>query len=93
MRHCFFSHSLANSLASATSTDVEQVFSRGWLILPHIRNCLSAASTRALLCLGMCSLAGLVKDRDVTKDESDGGDESEDNDDWEQDVQWSCNDP
>jgi hypothetical protein len=50
---------------SATSTDVERVFSCGRLVLPHIRNRLSAQSTRAVLCLGAWSLMGFVKDSDI----------------------------
>ena len=34
------------------SVDVEQVFSRGWMLLSYERNCLSAESTRVILCLG-----------------------------------------
>jgi hypothetical protein len=45
--------------------DVERVFSRGRLILSHVRNRLSSQTTRALLCLGSWSLLGLVKDKDV----------------------------
>jgi len=48
-----------------TSVDVERVFSRGRLVLPHVRNRLSAQSTRALLCLGDWSRLSLVKDADV----------------------------
>jgi len=51
---------------SATSTDVECVFSQGRLVLSHIRNRLSAQSTRALLCLGNWSLLGYIKDKDIT---------------------------
>lgn len=50
---------------SATSVDVEHVFSRGRLLLSHVQTHLSAQSTRALLCLGCWSLLGLVKDSDV----------------------------
>jgi len=50
---------------TATSVAVEHVFSQGRLVLPYIRNRLSAQSTRALLCLGDWSLRGLVKDGDV----------------------------
>jgi hypothetical protein len=50
---------------SATSTEVERVFSRGHLLLSHIRNRLSAQSTRAVLCLGYWSQLGLVEDEDV----------------------------
>ncbi|EPS96244.1 hypothetical protein FOMPIDRAFT_1082196, partial [Fomitopsis schrenkii] len=49
----------------ATSVDVERIFSRGRLILPHIRNGMSAKSIRALLCLGDWCLLDLVKDDDV----------------------------
>ena len=41
------------------------MFSRGRLILPHVRSRLSAQSTRALLCLGSWSLMGYIKDSDV----------------------------
>jgi hypothetical protein len=49
----------------ATSVAVERLFSRGRLILPHVRNGLSTDSIRALLCLGSWSLLGLVRDEDV----------------------------
>jgi hypothetical protein len=41
------------------------VFSQGRLLLSHIRSRLSVQSTRALLCLGVWSLLGYVKDSDV----------------------------
>jgi hypothetical protein len=44
---------------------VERVFSRGRLILSHVRSRLSAQTTRALLCLGSWSLLGYIKDSDV----------------------------
>lgn len=50
---------------SATSVDVERTFSQGRLLLSHVRNRLSVQSTRALLCLGVWSLMGYVKDMDV----------------------------
>jgi hypothetical protein len=50
---------------SATSVDVERIFSRGRLVLSHVRSQLSSQSTQALLCLGSWSLLGLVKDTDV----------------------------
>lgn len=50
---------------TATSTDVERVFSQGRLVLSHVRNCLSSQSTRALMCLGGWSLLGFVKDSDI----------------------------
>jgi hypothetical protein len=52
---------------AATSVDVERIFSRGRLVLTHVRNRLSAQTSRALLCLGSWSLMGLVKDEDVLK--------------------------
>lgn len=51
----------------ATSIDVERLFSRGRLLLSHVRSRLSAQSTRALLCLGFWSKLNLVKPEDVSK--------------------------
>ena len=48
----------------ATSADVERLFSRGRLVLSHVRNRLSAQSTRAILCLGAWSKAGFVSSKD-----------------------------
>jgi hypothetical protein len=56
---------IQDDLILATSVDVERVFSRGRLLLSHIRNRLSAQSTRALLCLGNWSLLGMVDNIDV----------------------------
>lgn len=50
----------------ATSVDVERVFSKGRLILSHVRNRLSVDTTRALMCLGNWSKQGQVSD-DVLK--------------------------
>ena len=50
---------------SATTVDVERVFSRGRLVLPHVRNRLAVQSTRASLCVGTWSSLGLVKDSDI----------------------------
>ena len=50
---------------TATSTDVERVFSQGRLLLSHIRNRLLSQSIRALMCLGSWSQLGLVKDADI----------------------------
>lgn len=62
------------------------MFSHGRILLLHIRNRLSAQSTRALLCLGSWSLLGYVKDEDVLKvvtmDEVEG-DEEELEDGWD----------
>ena len=54
-----------NVSVSATSVDVEHIFSHSHLILSHIRSQLSAQSIHALLCVGSWSLLGLVKDSDV----------------------------
>lgn len=50
---------------TGTSVDVERVFSRGRIILPHLRNGLSAHSIRAILCLGEWSLLDLIRDGDI----------------------------
>jgi len=51
----------------ATSVDVERLFSRGRLLLSHVRSRLSSQSIRALLCLGAWSHLNLVKTEDVLK--------------------------
>ena len=56
---------ILNILSIATSTDVERIFSRGRLLLSHVRNRLSVQSTRALMCLGTWSELGYVRDEDV----------------------------
>ena len=70
---------LTKKHTTATSTDVERVFSKGRLLLPHIRNRLSSQSICALMCLGEWSLLGLVKDKDIhavtVEAEVDGDDE------------------
>jgi len=50
---------------AATSVDVERTFSKGRILLSHLRNRLSVESTRALLCLGVWSKLGYVRDSDV----------------------------
>ncbi|GBE82272.1 putative AC9 transposase [Sparassis crispa] len=49
----------------ATSVDVERIFNKGRILLPHLRNGLSAESIRALLCLAEWSRLGFVHDTDV----------------------------
>ncbi|KAF8805656.1 hypothetical protein BYT27DRAFT_7104087 [Phlegmacium glaucopus] len=49
----------------ATSVDVERTFSQGRLLLSHVHSRLSVQSMCALLCLGVWSLMGYVKDDDV----------------------------
>jgi hypothetical protein len=77
-----------HQLILATSVDVERTFSQGRLLLSHIRNRLSVQSTRALLCLGIWSEMGYVRDKDVkaaTVLPEVGSDEEDDNlgDDWD----------
>ena len=52
---------------TATSIDVERLFSHGQLLLSHVRSRLSAQTTRSLLCLGTWSTLGLVDDSNVKK--------------------------
>ena len=65
---------------------MERVFSKGRLLLSHIRNRLSAQSTRALLCLGAWSKLGYV-DQDDLKAASSlpdvGVDETWSDDEWD----------
>jgi hypothetical protein len=49
----------------ATSVDVERIFSQGRLLLSHVRSRLSVQSTRALMCLGVWSVMGYVKNMDI----------------------------
>ncbi len=55
----------SNLLVLATSVDVERVFSQGRIVLSHLRGRLSVQSTRALICLGVWSHLGYVKDSDI----------------------------
>ena len=50
---------------TATSVDVECVFSRSRILLSHVRNRSSAQTTQALMCLGAWSLMGYIKDNDI----------------------------
>jgi hypothetical protein len=50
---------------TATTVNVECVFSRGHLVLLHIHSCLAIESTRASLCVGLWSSQGLVHDGDI----------------------------
>jgi len=49
----------------ATTVDVEQVFSRGQLVLLYVYNCLAIQSTHASLYVSIWSLLGLVKDSNI----------------------------
>jgi hypothetical protein len=44
---------------------VERTFSKGRILLSHLHNRLSVESTHALICLGVWSLLGYVRDSDV----------------------------
>ena len=48
-----------------TSVDVERTFSQGQLLLSHIHNLLSVQSTCTILCLGVWSPMGYVKNEDI----------------------------
>jgi hypothetical protein len=50
---------------TATTVDVERIFSQGRILLPHVRNRLSVQSTRALLSVGIWSKLGYIEDEDV----------------------------
>lgn len=71
----------------ATSVDVERIFSRGRLVLSHVRSRLSVQSTRALICLGIWSAKGLIKDNDILQvtrmPELEEGEEDELEDGWD----------
>jgi len=49
----------------ATSVDVERVFSQGCIVLSHLCSRLSVQSTRALMCLGVWSRLGYVRNSDI----------------------------
>ncbi len=49
----------------ATSVEVEWTFSQGRLLLSHVHSQLSVQSMCALLCLGVWSSMGYVKDDDI----------------------------
>lgn len=55
----------ASNIVLATSVDVERLFSRGRLLLSHVRSRLSVQTTRAVLCLNSWSTNELVKTEDV----------------------------
>jgi len=49
----------------ASSVGVERVFSKGRLILSHLRNRLESETTRALLCLGEWSALNIIAKDDL----------------------------
>ncbi|KAG2741875.1 hypothetical protein P692DRAFT_20751188, partial [Suillus brevipes Sb2] len=70
-----------------TSVGVELIFSRGCLLLSHVRNILSAQTTYALLCVGLWNQLVSAKDKDIdigavaNLPEADAEDDSEELDD------------
>jgi len=50
---------------SASTVDIERIFSQGRLVLSHICNHLSIQSTHACMCVSAWSLLGLIKDSDI----------------------------
>jgi hypothetical protein len=50
---------------TGTLVDVKWTFSQGQLLLSHVCNRLSVQSMQALLCVGVWSLMGHIKDKDV----------------------------
>ena len=63
----FFIALFIKSTSTATSIDVECLFSRGHLLLSHVCSRLSVQLTRALLSLGIWSELNLVKNTDVNE--------------------------
>jgi hypothetical protein len=51
----------------ATAVDVERSFSRGRILINHLRNCLHAASIHALMCFGDWCRLGLVPDAELAR--------------------------
>jgi hypothetical protein len=52
---------------TATSVNIEHLFSKGYLLLSHVHSCLMFQSTQALLCLGYWSCLNLIKTEDIIK--------------------------
>lgn len=52
---------------AATSVDVERLFSRGRLLLTHVRTRMSSETTCALLCIGHWSRLKFVRADDLQK--------------------------
>ena len=49
----------------ATSINIKQVFSKGWILLSHLHSKLSVQSTCALMCVGERSSMGFIKDHNI----------------------------
>lgn len=50
---------------TATSIEVEWLFSRGRLVISHVHSRLGVQGSRALICLGVWSHLGLIKSTDI----------------------------
>lgn len=60
-----YMQSCTNYRDTATTVDVERVFSKGRILLSHTRNRLSAQNTRALMCVGEWSRMGFIQPGDI----------------------------
>lgn len=83
------SAALLMTISPATSVDVERVFSRSRLVLPYVRNQLTAQSTRTILCLSSWSLAGYAAKDDV-KDVAEMSDVEGEGSDYEMEDGWDA---
>lgn len=61
----FAQYVCAKLYSSATTINVERLFSKGRILITHLHNGLSASSISALMCLNNWVENGLVKDSDV----------------------------
>ena len=66
MFYHFYFDNCADQYLSASTVAVECIFSKCYLIITHICNCLSAQSTWALMCLRAWSSAEYVFPTDLT---------------------------
>lgn len=76
------------TVSIATSVDVERTFSRGRLLLSHVRNRLSAQSTRAILCLGDWVRWDLVHTQDIQAVVKSAEVQNDEGDDYRMDPGW-----
>ena len=66
-KHFINSRLITLMYLTATSVNVERLFSKGCILLPHLHNHLLLQNTCILLCLGHWSKLGLVKNKDLHK--------------------------
>lgn len=69
--------------------DVERTFSRGRRLLSHVRSCLNAQTTRAVMCLGDWVRLDLVRSEDV-RDVSKLNEVDDKGSDYEMEDSWDC---